>query len=50
VPIIDREIGELFLKNADDPIRTHVMALVHEWWANCRVPTPSWPSVTCRHW
>ena len=33
VPVIDREIGELFLRNADDPIRTHVMALVHEWWA-----------------
>ncbi len=32
-PVIDREIAELFLKNADDPIRTHVMGLVHEWWA-----------------
>lgn len=32
-PVIDREIGELFLKNADDPIRTHVMGLVHDWWA-----------------
>ena len=31
--MIDREIAELFLKNADDPIRTHVMGLVHEWWA-----------------
>lgn len=31
-PVIDREIGELFLRNADDPLRTHVMGLVHEWW------------------
>lgn len=32
-PVIDREIAELFLKNADDPIKTHVMSLVHDWWA-----------------
>jgi ubiquinone biosynthesis protein COQ4 len=32
-PVIDREIAELFLKNADDPIKTHVMGLVHDWWA-----------------
>jgi ubiquinone biosynthesis protein Coq4 len=33
VPVIDRDIAELFLRNADDPIRTHVMGLVHDWWA-----------------
>lgn len=32
-PVIDRDIAELFLRNADDPIRTHVMGLVHDWWA-----------------
>ena len=32
-PVIDREMGELFLLNADDPLKTHVMSLVHDWWA-----------------
>ena len=32
-PVIDRDIAELFLLNADDPIKTHVMSLVHDWWA-----------------
>lgn len=32
-PVIDRSIGELFLLNADDPIKTHIMGLVHDWWA-----------------
>lgn len=30
---IDQSIAELFVKNADDPIKTHVMSLVHDWWA-----------------
>jgi len=33
-PVIDREIAELFLRNADDPIATHVMGLVLDWWAS----------------
>ena len=33
-PVIDREIAELFMLNADDPIKTHVMGLVHDWWAS----------------
>lgn len=37
-PVIDREIGELFLLNADDPIKTHVMSLVHDWWATAPQP------------
>lgn len=32
-PVIDRDIAELFMRNADDPIKTHVMGLVHDWWA-----------------
>lgn len=32
-PVIDRDIAELFLRNADDPIKTHVMGLVLDWWA-----------------
>ena len=30
---IDQSVSELFLLNADDPIKTHVMGLVHDWWA-----------------
>lgn len=37
-PVIDREIGELFLRNADDPRKTHVMSLVHDWWATAPQP------------
>lgn len=29
---IDRTVGDLFLLNADDPLKTHVMGLVHDWW------------------
>ena len=29
---IDQTVGELFLLNADDPIKTRVMGLVHDWW------------------
>lgn len=29
---IDDVVGALFLRNADDPIKTHVMGLVHDWW------------------
>ncbi len=31
-PVIDRNIAELFMKNVDDPLQTHVMGLVHDWW------------------
>lgn len=30
---IDQDIATLFMRNADDPIKTHVMGLVHDWWA-----------------
>lgn len=29
---IDQTVSELFMLNADDPIKTHVMGLVHDWW------------------
>lgn len=32
-PTIDRDFAETFLRNVDDPIRTHVMGMFHEWWA-----------------
>ncbi|MEM8618650.1 MAG: Coq4 family protein [Actinomycetota bacterium] len=31
-PVIDRDIAELFMRNVDDPLQTHVMGLVHDWW------------------
>ena len=31
-PVVDREFAELFLRNVDDPIKTHVMGMFHGWW------------------
>ena len=31
-PVVDREFAEIFLRNVDDPIRTHVMGMFHGWW------------------
>lgn len=32
-PVVDREFAEIFLRNVDDPIKTHVMGMFHGWWA-----------------
>ncbi|MEM9201789.1 MAG: Coq4 family protein [Actinomycetota bacterium] len=32
-PIVDRDFAEIFLRNVDDPIKTHVMGMFHGWWA-----------------
>lgn len=31
-PVVDREFAEIFLRNVDDPIKTHVMGMFHAWW------------------
>ncbi|MEM7276053.1 MAG: Coq4 family protein [Actinomycetota bacterium] len=31
-PVVDREFAEIFLRNVDDPIKTHVMGMFHGWW------------------
>ncbi len=31
-PVVDREFAEIFLRNVDDPIATHVMGMFHGWW------------------
>ena len=31
-PVVDREFAETFLRNVDDPIKTHVMGMFHGWW------------------
>ncbi len=31
-PTVDREFAEVFLRNVDDPIKTHVMGMFHGWW------------------
>lgn len=30
--VVDREFAEIFLRNVDDPIKTHVMGMFHGWW------------------
>lgn len=30
-PVIDRDIAELLMRNADDPVKTQAMGLVHDW-------------------
>lgn len=32
-PVVDRDFAETFLRNVDDPIKTHVMGMFHEWWS-----------------
>lgn len=32
-PVVDREFAEIFLRNVDDPIKTHVMGMFHGWWS-----------------
>ena len=31
-PVVDRDFAETFLRNIDDPVKTHVMGMFHEWW------------------
>lgn len=31
-PVVDRAFAELFLRNVDDPLKTHVMGMFHGWW------------------
>ncbi|MEM8925540.1 MAG: Coq4 family protein [Actinomycetota bacterium] len=31
-PVVDREFAEIFLRNVDDPMKTHVMGMFHGWW------------------
>ncbi len=31
-PVVERDFAETFLRNVDDPIKTHVMGMFHDWW------------------